>query len=229
MATATEVRERPILFSGPMVRAIRDGLKTKTRRVVKPQPPVDEDGECNWTPIGLDYYEPTVVGPDGEERPGKEIFGAYDEEWGVACPYGGPGQRLWVRETYWEYPGIISDRMLRDGADTWPEVIYDADGDRDWCIEHGWVRKPSIFLRRQHSRTTLGITGVRVERVQEISESDAVAEGCLETRWDSYGRTMLNTAKCNFRELWDTINAKRGYGWKENPWTWVIEFRKESP
>lgn len=174
----TNVTERPILFSGPMVRAILDGRKTQTRRVVKPQPP--EGGG----PITVERYEPAIVDRWGEIQPGPEIFGAYNEEWGCVCPYGEPGDRLWVRETW--RPIFIPACGENDDAWSWT-VKYAAGGDDfatddvpgDWTYpkqaERGNV--PGIHMPRWASRITLEVTGVRFERLQEITEDDAVREG----------------------------------------------------
>jgi hypothetical protein len=203
--TTTQVKERPILFSGPMIRALLDGRKTQTRRVLKQRN--RKDG-CRIVPELL------------------QQMGV-----GASCPYGQVGDRLWVRETFWVYPGIISDRLLREGADTWPEYFYDADCDRDWCIEHGWVRKPSIFMPREACRFMLDITDVRVERLWDITESDAISEGVQPIDNPDYDEDdpcddEPESYVAAFRELWDELNQVRGYGWDANPWVWVIEFKR---
>ncbi len=168
--------EKPILFSGEMIRAVLDGRKTQTRRVVKPQP------------VGL------------WAAPGKS-----------RCPYGQPGGRLWVRETFYperSHRGPVSYRA------TWPRDDDPPDG--------GW--KPSIFMPRWASRITLEIVSVRVEQVQDISEDDARAEGVD----DGTGQTRPLHPYW-FRALWDSINSKRGYGWEKNPWVWVVAFRRVIP
>ena len=176
-----QVKERPILFSGEMVRAILDGRKTQTRRVVKPQPP----------PLGG--------------------F--------VKNPYGQPGDRLWVRETW-----ALDDKYY-----------YRADGAvGDRCGK--W--KPSIHMPRAASRITLEITGVRVERLQEITISDIYAEGAITDEWlewrdDVSGVGMpagsrIENERDVWEKLWDSINGKT-YPWKSNPWVWVIEFKRIKP
>ena len=174
--------EHPILFSGPMVRAILEGRKTQTRRVIKPQ---------------------TTWGSDVEY-----------------CPHGVPGDRLWVRETWcpleradWSRPG--REYNVNYKADATPE------GE---CIrkEMGYQWKPSIFMPRWASRITLEITGVKVERIQELLDhKDIMAEGILP---DEGPRCY--SCRTRFAELWDSLNAKRGYGWDANPWVWVIEFKR---
>lgn len=193
----TAVRERPILFSGPMVTAILRGEKTQTRRVVKGQ--------------ALEWLAPDMFTPEYVANPENGL-----------CPYGRPGDRLWVRESY---------RVMRPhGVD---EVQYKAD----WRpLPHdGW--KPSIHMPRWASRLTLEIVSVRVERLQDISNQDAEAEGVV---WD--GRFCLGSSHVvkgtpkvfvsrreAYRDIWDSINAKRGHGWDTNPWVWVIEFTRVDP
>ena len=178
------MKERPIIFSGPMVRAILDGRKTQTRRVVKPQPDEVKDPNAKVALITcLRFYQA-----------GKEH----------SCPYGAPGDRLWVRETFaMESP-------------TCP--VYLADQTDKTTVER-W--KPSIHMPRWASRLTLEIVSVRVERSQDISEKDAAAEGCEpkpEKDHDIFKFTK------GYETLWKSIN---GFGsWALNPWVWVIEFKK---
>jgi hypothetical protein len=211
--------ERPIIFSGAMVRAILEGRKTHTRRVVKPQPEgpfslwPNDDSHLEWSDVvtNTDYYVACGL-----------------------CPYGKPGDRLWVRETF--------NVGWLDGG----KVLYRADGGS--AKEAGYpsepVYKPSIHMPRWASRLTLEIASVKVERVQDISEADAIAEG-VET--DKHGCTFyapgvlytdisgqqargikpFRRAKQAFEDLWESINRDReGCSWYENPWVWVIEFRR---
>lgn len=185
------MKERPILFSGEMVRAILDGRKTQTRRVVKPQPNL-----LRWCPIQSGRYD------------------GWDDEHGnpYPCPYGVPGDQLWVRETCLIH---CKPRRLEPKG----EVVYKADFPDEATAEPGW--NPSIFMPRWASRIQLEITNIRVERVQNISIPDAVAEGIR----------VITDPECpepdeRYRVLWDTINAKRGYSWETNPWVWVIEFKR---
>jgi hypothetical protein len=181
------MKERPILFSGEMVRAILDGGKTQTRRIVKQQPTPDELAEgVRFTESGWLLY-------------GREFRGHT-----IRCPFGQPGDRLWVRETWAPIPG---------GPAT-PEngVIYRAD-------EHAekWLWRPSIHMPRWASRITLEIVTVRVERLWSISRGDAIAEGCPRRR-DTGGTSPVVW----FSELWESINGQAS--WSINPWVWVIEF-----
>lgn len=194
--TVTATKERPILFSGAMVRAILEGRKTQTRRVIKPQP------AAVWTEARMEN--------------GVACFGAPHVK-GISvlpCPYGTTGDRLWVRET-WAVWG-----QFRDG----PGYCYRADGN-----QHGVTWKPSIHMARRVSRITLEVTGVRVERIQDISEADAQREGWDLSNLDpmqTYDPVSMRKAREWFAGLWDHINGPRGYGWQANPWVWVVEFRR---
>ncbi len=210
------MKERPILFSGPMVRAILDGRKTQTRRAMKPQPRFNpHQGDGCWYP----------------EKTKRELSYANEGHFrrGVArdfSPYGKPGDRLWVRETWLPH----YRHWTTESGDTREnlDIQYDADGTfrniRDYEVPTNWSvpdrpgRQPSIFMPRWASRLTLEITGVRVERLQEISGKDCVAEGSPSGQWAP--------PIMYFKELWNGINAARGFGWDANPWVWVIEFRR---
>jgi len=192
--------EKPIIFSGPMVRAILDGRKTQTRRVISPQPRVTSRGLFHWsnTENGVKFGLGHDIAP-------------------VAFPAWAPymrGDRLWVRETWrlW-HP---SDARVLYRADKAASLGMDEYSDR-----HRW--KPSIHMPKKYARIWLEVTGVRVERVQDISEDDAEAEGALlRGPNDQYGDERSYAE--GFQELWGSINEKRGYGWDKNPWVWVYEF-----
>lgn len=202
-------KERPILFSAPMVRALLAGTKTQTRRIVKPQPEELGDGQIRWLHRGYGHSGPSTYM--------NEIAVEY---W---CPHGKPGDHLWVKETGWQ-PKDPSPRELREGADTWPRYAYDADGITDQDAEDykawGWKRRPSIFMPRSFSRITLEITGVRVERLQDISDADAIAEGVE--------RPATGLPICGprtwYRVLWESINGAGS--WEPNPWVWVVSFKR---
>lgn len=191
------MKERPILFSGPMVRAILDGRKTQTRRVVKPQPFSNEEYRFNFP------------------KPLRGGLLACNYLSSHLCPCGQPGDWLWVRETWChEFEGGYLYRA-DDLSGLAPEFV---DGDGNPTGRSGW--KPSIHMPRAASRITLEITGVRVERLQEISEDDAIAEGVV-------GHEEIQPASAYYRELWESIN---GHGsWDANPWVWVVEFRRFKP
>lgn len=217
-ATKTEPKERPILFSSPMVKAILDGTKLQTRRVMKVQPKTsdsrlafsmssterDQIGKFRWIQIQNDIPV---------ESTSTDYF---------ACPYGRKGERLWVRETFAEFAGILDKNPY----------VYRADGTFDTpAKEHleGNKWRPSIFMPREASRITLEITNVRVERLQDISEEDAEAEGLLDedhSLCEKYGlASSWTSCRDLFQRLWEEINGKK-HPWSSNPWVWVVEFRK---
>jgi hypothetical protein len=203
--TATAVRERPILFSGEMVRAILDGRKTQTRRVVKPTLD-DRRPYCMWM-------------TDARRDDGSFV------ENGVRCPYGAVGDHLWVRETWFgNRPG---------GPSAEAELFRYRATDRDFLVNGRSVWRSGIIMPRKASRLSLEITNVRVERLQAIGEDDAYDEGCEghggEPRIDGEGewaRRYITTSREQYRALWDSPNAKRGHAWDVNPWVWVIEFQR---
>ncbi len=182
------MEEYPILFSTDMVKAILEGRKTMTRRIVKPQP--------------KRVHEVFKL----LERDKTLLNGC------IKCPYGRVDDRLWVRETWCQdldFNGITKS------------VVYKASAHPN----AGFKWKPSIHMFRWMSRINLEITGVRVERLQEISEADIKAEGIsLDTDMFPTINT-IDKLTVRFSRLWDSINAKRGYGWSVNPWVWVIEFK----
>jgi hypothetical protein len=204
------MKERPILFSAPMVRAILEGRKTQTRRVVKDVPEwCREWGYTTFTPAGSISARGPVT-----DNIGEKFF---------PLKYGQRGDRLWVRET-WSHTGdgvwsINAARLLGPGG-----VVYAADmedkGDGWW---------PSIHMPREFSRITLEITGVRVERLSGISGSDAEAEGVFSHvspySLDKVYRDQRGPRAIEyFQRLWETINGPES--WAANPWVWVVEFKR---
>jgi hypothetical protein len=197
------MKERPILFRAEMVRAILEGPKTQTRRVVKPQPlsVVSADGHAPLKEVISQVPMWPMTGP-GRDRC-------------CPCPYGVPGDRLWVREGFAYTP---------KGT---PFYRADFDHDKNLSVVGGW--KPSIHMPRWASRITLEITDVRVQRVQEIGEEDAKAEGVLRlgaTSPDLVSGNEGHEYRISFVELWDSINATRGFSWENNPWVWALTFRR---
>lgn len=218
------MKTRPILFSGPMVRALLDGSKTQTRRVVKP--------------YGADHlfqFRGTTAAAGADEPTGEWAWcgSSHVVNKHICCPYGKPGDRLWVRETFghpWHHAQ--------------PRYFYRAsDDEKVGCHPDfdGW--KPSIHMPRCASRITLEVTGIRVERLQDISEADAIAEGIVECpipadeegpRRIGYmvgpddGKSGLTvTAREAYRGLWESINGPES--WEASPWVWVVEFKRVAP
>lgn len=241
------MKQRPILFSAPMVRALRDGSKTQTRRVVKvrnEQPPAwatfAQEGQMLTTsgscPSGLFYWseEQAPTGPLKTLQrwplspPHHPMAG--DHYW-TPCPYGKPGDRLWVRETHAPRADCLAtwDRSMAEGFNRMgvEEICYQATTTpRDWVSK--W--RPSIHMPRWASRLTLEIVSVRVERLQDISEADARAEGARECDPVS-GREVLlagpsqrGSYVLHYRDIWEQINGPGS--WALNPWVWVVEFKR---
>jgi hypothetical protein len=215
-----KLKERPILFSGAMVRAVMDGTKTQTRRIVKPQPPQ------RWSKVAPVKSESAgIIGWDFYNDIDRIDHGYINKP----CPYGKIGDRLWVRETFC----FVADSQY--GEEDWIDYRatpkYSDEAPACWHEEpkgnRELVWKPSIFMPRRASRITLEITGIRIERLQDISEYDAKAEGCIA----GYGKipgskiSTMMTAVDYFRNLWRTINGKKA-PWASNPFVWVIEFKR---
>jgi hypothetical protein len=200
--------ERPILFSAPMVRAILAGTKTQTRRAMKPQPHHVDGG----VPFGN--------GPAwAHAEPGTAM---------IRCPYGKRGDRLWVREA-WRTVADANDIAPRDLMNVESFTHYEADGAKPAGM--GKLR-PGMFMPRWASRITLEITGVRVERLQDISEDDARAEGCAPAWLDADDNETVHvraqpTYRQGFARLWRDINGADSWG--ANPWCWVVEFKRVTP
>lgn len=188
------VRERPILFSGPMVRAILDDRKTQTRRIIKPEPDFHKG-----------YYSARGVS-------WKSQIGARQVP---SSPYGRPGDRLWVRETW-----------RCDCPDDPEYALYRADGYDDVMLPPGFKWRPSIFMPRWASRIVLEITSVRVERLCKISPDDVIAEG-VEKRARSAVFPWQAYTKEDYAKLWDSINGPGSFD--KNPWVWAISFKRVSP
>ena len=214
-----ESNYHPILFSAPMVLALLEGRKTQTRRVITRRNSLSSIG---WDRLDFtkpayidDSYNPPcamvkIAGPEGTSH---RVFSRYEV-----------GDRLWVRET-WGLPHNNQASEMLDHRD----LVYRADGDVEFR-EYGLRWRPSIHMPRWASRITLEVTDVRVQRVQEISDEDVVAEGVDIGKQPypidaPYLRDFDIDFEVAFRELWDSINAKRGYGWDTNPLVWALTFK----
>jgi len=215
------MKDRPILMSDPMVRAILDGTKTQTRRVVKSQPQPNGG-------IGLHPVKPYQTTSGGwtwvlaatRHGSGGNIF---------TCPYGDPGDRLYVKEA-WRTSGEYNMRKPRELPDDAP-IEYIASTPYDEARLTGRYRH-ARFMMRWMSRITLEIEDVRVERLQEIGDRDVLAEGCVIPEKpapyrDACGELVLpheRTASDVYRALWESINGPSS--WALNPWVWVVSFRR---
>jgi hypothetical protein len=211
----SNVKERPILFSAPMVRAILDGRKTVTRRPVKVQPRSRAD-------IGsYGKGQPFIRNPDVTKR-------------NPECPFGNPGDRLWVRETwYCDHNEVMRGPYLKpDDLDVIEArddgtLVYAADGLTPYETDQP-VWKPSIHMPRWACRILLEITDVRVERLQDISRADIRAEGLEcppELASDDVSPNYRDWYPAAWKELWNST----GGDWDANPWVWVVEFKRVTP
>ena len=217
------MKEHPVLFSTEMTKAILDGRKTQTRRIVKARKLHPDYGKPNWDEAFIDGKPPEpylhVPFNGGEAR---RTVHRHFPKWEV-------GDRLWVKEdykyliqgdmviTYYKY-SLNNDRVVYTPLNCLPEKTRTKlfKGKQE-------VWKSKLLMFKFMARTWLEITNIRVERVRNISEADVKAEGVIirnigETYWRAFRRA--------FRCLWEFLNAKRGYGWDKNPWVWVIEFEQ---
>lgn len=239
------MKERPILMKGAMVRATLEDRKTHTRRIIKPQ----LEGLEHFKRFVFEkhpFSPSSFVGTPAEGRvSGTERMGWVGEDaWGnaiaaeeadwISCPYGVPGDRLWVKETFTlaEWYGDHYEPAGNPERRQTLKVLYRATEDEtlDDIREMTW--KPSIFMPRWASRITLEIEAVRVERLIEITADDCIAEGIYQQggQWIIDGsETGLGWMQPEgaYRELWESINGARS--WDLNPWVWVIQFRRITP
>ncbi len=232
------IKERPILFNGPMVRATLSGQKTVTRRAIKVQPHIDASGNfC----VGSSNY--------GQDICGKPVTKHFIND---CCPYGKPGDRLWVRETWgvishtWDEHGNMVDwvpdrpatpiRELPFGRGYYSgHAIYAADGPNEWAGDDdggGEPRSawhPSIHMPKAVSRILLEVTDVRVERLQDITEEQALAEGVNKHSDGGYhvegGKHYSDSPIESFAGLWSSV----GGDWDANPWVWCVSFKRVTP
>lgn len=243
------MKERPILFSAPMVKAILEGRKTQTRRIMKPQP--DHLQVYDFKGKRLYDGENRLWCWNGHVSEDLQSIEAFLRD---RCPYGVSGDHLWVRETWTLIPNDMRGRDLsvayRAGGESKVhkgEDVYGAPGSALVHMTIGcdlaeydngnWgVWRPSIHMPRLASRLTLEVVSVKVERLQEISEADAIAEGSGEPFQCSTGKGPtwrlpdgLSWAKSGieaYQQIWESINGKGS--WNENPWVWVVEFKRLS-
>lgn len=210
------MKEIPILFSAPMVRALLAGTKTQTRRAWRDQPPAG---------VRVAYVP-------GQTR----------------SPYGQPGDRLWVRETYYAWGRWETRFSAKKGRDEWHFVDMTLESGKAYLhpatdpqpqpmggkrhkggVTPTWWKRPAIFMPRAASRITLEVTEVRVERLQDISEADAQAEGCalecMTPTGDDSGSAIYGPG--GYLALWDSINGPGS--WEANPWVWAVSFKRITP
>lgn len=240
------MKETGILFKAEMVRARLAGLKTQTRRIIDPQPPFG----CIY---GINGAETHAICCAADNHAVWVPPTPKSKDHRLPCPYGGPGDLLWVKETHARvHPGMLQSLDPDPDSPLW-ETVYRADENSSLYVE-GLFRtkwRPSIFMPRRFSRITLEIVSVRVERLQDITEEDAMAEGApqCEQCGGVYGRGSVESPEnwagggkpwqtcpgtCNgetavqwYRRIWESINGTGS--WDENKWVWVIEFKEVKP
>lgn len=229
------MKARPILFSTPMIQALLEGRKTQTRRIVKPQPtPITDEDDFKWRTNEKVYGNP----PYWWASKGCEaMLGIHEMRYD--CPYGSVGDLLWVRETFCigeiaagdHDPAEKEPLFVDQSSVAREEVVY-----KEYCISNDIgieevIWKPSIFMPKSASRLTLEITNIRVERLQDISKQDAIAEG-IEYESDSHitqrCKNYISGGRCpdpifSYHTLWQKLNGKDS--WAKNEWMWVIEFK----
>lgn len=238
----SERKERGILFNGEMVKALLAGTKTQTRRLVKPQPHPDFG-----TTIQCCFYNPHRVNKKtGEAYPDKEVFGFWSEDDDWPCPYGKVGDVLYVKETFRRVAsGESKDEIgtarygvayKSDGYVAWSEIETKLVGFKDTekpmqFAPPKW--KPSIFMPRAASRIHLEIVAIRVERLHDISEADAEAEGapwiCVPLRSEGLVPPSIHGHghKMGYFILWESIHGQGS--WAVNPWLWCLTFKRIKP
>lgn len=219
------MKQRPILFSTPMVQAILDGRKTMTRRVIKSEP--TEDVESGYTYLNQPYHV---------EKLSFKMLDIHTWKYGILefCPYGKPGDVLWVREQF-KIIGTHVERDLSSGAiiEETPQYVF--RGQKQPHIEKLFKWKPSIHMPKSACRIFLEVVSVKVERLQDITKSDAIKEGVERLyaggfgrsgeEWKNYnGSGVLDSAILSFESLWESINGPESL--LANPWVWVVEFKR---
>jgi len=217
-------KEHSLIFSGPMVNAILDGRKTQTRRIV-----------THIASIGriTEFGRSTTKGYDGTFRDSKLRWHDLDhDELLVRCPYGNIGSNIWVRET-WRLLDCNNQGCCIEYntiAESEKDIVFSNEKSRKqawhYINKNGWISP--IYMPRWASRIDLRITDISVERVQDITEEDVEAEGCLLAEgYEELVRTFYQYPYREvFQDLWNFLNAKRGFPWESNPWVWKIEFER---
>lgn len=219
----TQTKEHPILFSAPMIRAILGNRKNQTRRVIKPQPISIAEYH-----IGGIVVEQSLIWPQGDQTQKlgdrQPPFGPNIFRPALARMHSPYRDRLWVKETHFIFGWWVKNGLSKNGKQKWKfrtdplkQVAFEPPHHTPARWEKGWHKRPSIFMPRWASRITLEIVSVRVERLRQMSNEDAQAEG-IQVSMDEHSVNL-------FADLWDSINGKK-HPWESNPFVWVIEFRK---
>lgn len=232
MSVSEKVKERPILYNADNVKAILNGQKEQTRRVIK-KPRWLKVSEVDFSRLWIDTSVPNweyvhipvkrLDEPDWDDNRSCREF----------CPYGLIGDRLWVREAFWiEHDADGDDNGVFDVGidlkeDSWARVWYCATDPEPRDKSLYYSKHPSIHMPYWAHRIMLEITGVRVERLRDISISDVEAEGVRINPLE-YPDKRYKPEDCiaRFADIWDSIHSHDGYDWRSNPWVWVISFKR---
>ena len=233
--------ERPILFNTEMVKAIFEGRKTQTRRVIKPQPKTYHNNSLLWSKdvkqsfLDVLKFDLPIIWQNG-----RTIRRWADK----LCPYGKKGDLLWVKETHFVYGAWVKNGLTKKGKQKYKfkpspkKIVYFIDtlpnNIKILTSKHsvGYFKRPSIFMPKKYARTWLKIKDIRVEKVQDINDIDSLAEGigwddfCPKECSNGYYPGAFDRPSEAFEYLWDSINFKRGCGWDKNPYVWVVEFER---
>ena len=241
------MKETPMLMSTPMVKATQEDRKTCTRRIILPQPkpcrhkevfgvsdpnhnkPPDWQGQIlDWVGYKYSNREHFFCFVCGNGLKHIDTWSSH----GIICPYGQVGDLLYIKETHYKYGRwlVNVDSLGKAGKHRWVfsplnnEVRYYDNPPENVITDRnmeGWVKRPSIFMFKKDARIWREITGVRAERLQDITEEGARAEGV-----EAQGSYQTTTWIKPFIKLWDSLNAERGYGWDTNPWVWPIDYKR---
>ncbi len=201
--------DKPISFNDAEVQATLERRKTQARRVIREAPEASTRLRLNSIGHLESFIGDIVELPEDHEEAWQPVIGDYGCDTPVRCPYGASGGRLWVRETW--RTGPVGQAVLYRATDSANPAIR-------------W--RPSAHMPRSYSRISLELTDVRVQRAQDISEDDAIAEGVDAQIYPGSWRQGVWSKRQDFAQIWNHINAKRGYGWETNPWVWVLTFKR---
>ena len=223
--------EHSILMNTQMVQATLDDLKSQTRRVIREAP--EGATELRLHNGFLETWVGDLLNSDDRDDDENWMAVIQGFESGVRCPYGQPGDTLWVKTPHYLFGQWAKDGTTKTGRTKWQfsyvpgeGVMFPDDPPEIICTSKadvGWFLRSPLFMPRWAAWLILDVTGVRVARVQDIDNNSALAEGTPDIR------TMENNFEMRdcFRVLWDSINAKRGFGWDVNPWVWVVSFKRQ--
>ncbi len=214
------MKSTPLIMSTPMMQAYLDGRKKMTRRLNGLEVINENPGE--WELVEHDYWLFENI------KTGKRLY--------IKCPFGVIGDGLWFRETHYRWGYWIKNGKTKTGRQkrkfkALSDDIRFLDGKPTDSLRKytdntvGWYKRPAIFMPKWACRAKETLTNIRLERLQDITEIDAIKEGLIQETHTEFGATTTYWARNRFKRLWDKLNAKRGYSWENNPWNWVLEWK----